>query len=427
VQIARGKLYKTNRLAPGVADPFEVDLNVLVINCGSSSVKFKLIETADSTVHAKGAVERLGLDAPTVTYSRGDGDVISGPVDAAGHTEAVNHILELLTDPVHGVIGHISDIAAIGHRFVHGGTLFHESVLLNGESLKKIGRILDLAPLHNPANLLGIKACLDAAPDTLQVAVFDTAFHSKLPPEAYMYALPQKYYRDHVVRKYGFHGTSHYYASRRAAELMDRPVESLKIITCHLGNGCSVDAIRGGYAVDTSMGFSPLEGLVMGTRSGDIDAAAVLYIMKKEGFTPDEMSEVLNRESGLLGVSGVSSDIREIHAASADGKKSAALALRMYSYRIKKYISAYAGVLGGADALVFTGGVGENDPVVRAESCRGLSFAGIEIDEARNELPRNGRDRDISVGGSPVRVFVVSAGEEIVIAREAERLCKVSG
>ncbi|MFC1551798.1 acetate/propionate family kinase [Candidatus Latescibacterota bacterium] len=406
---------------------FEVDLNVLVINCGSSSVKFRLIETADASVLAKGAIERLGLDSPIFNYSRGDGAEISGPVDAAGHTDAVKYILELLTDPERGVIDHISDIGAIGHRFVHGGTLFRESVALNIDVLEKIGSILDLAPLHNPANLLGINACFAAAPDTPQVVVFDTAFHASLTPEAYMYALPQKYYREYGVRKYGFHGTSHYYASRRVAELMDRPVESLKIITCHLGSGCSVDAVRDGYAVDTSMGFTPLEGLVMGTRTGDIDAAAVLYIMKKEGFTPDEMSEVLNRKSGLLGVSGISPDIREIHVEAVSGNESAKLALSMYSYRIKKYISAYNGVLGGIDALVFTGGVGENDAGVRSDSCSGLSFAGIEIDEKKNEAPRDGRDRDISVDDAPVRVFVVHAGEETVIAREAERLCKLSG
>ncbi|MFC1489772.1 acetate/propionate family kinase [Candidatus Latescibacterota bacterium] len=400
-------------------------MKVLVINCGSSSVKFRLIETSGSTVLAKGIIERLGADSPLFTYSRGDGVNSTEVVVSNNHTDAVKGILEKLTDPELGVIAQISEIDVIGHRFVHGGNIFSESVLLDSDVLEKIEDILDLAPLHNPANLLGINACLSAAPDTPQAIVFDTAFHSKILPEAYMYALPQEYYRKYGVRKYGFHGTSHYYASRRAAELMSEPVENLKIITCHLGNGCSIDAVRNGYAVDTSMGFTPLEGLMMGTRTGDIDAAAVLYVMKKEGLTPDEMNEVLNRKSGLLGVSCISSDIREVHAEAEAGNESAELALRMYSYRIKKYIAAYLGVLGGIDALVFTGGVGENDPIVRSNSCNGLIFAGIEIDERKNEIPGEGRDFDISKDRSPVRIFVISADEEIVIAREAERLVKV--
>ncbi len=399
-------------------------MKVLVINCGSSSLKFRLIETADRSVLARGTVERLGFDSPVFTYSRGAGEEdVTESLNANDHKDAVKRILGKLTDPKHGVIERLSDIGAIGHRFVHGGHIFRESVVVDGEVLEKIGEILDLAPLHNPANLLGINACLDAAHEIPQVIVFDTAFHSKIKPKAYMYALPQEYYRKYGVRKYGFHGTSHYYASRRAAELMGVPVENLNIITCHLGNGCSIDAVRDGYAVDTSMGFTPLEGLVMGTRTGDIDAAAVLYIMEKESFTPEEMNEVLNRKSGLLGITGISPDIREIHAEAETGNDSAKLALEMYSYRIKKYISAYIGVLGGVDALVFTGGVGENDSRVRSKSCEGLSFAGIEIDEKKNEASGDERELDISADGSPVRVFVIAADEEIVIAREAERLC----
>ncbi|MFC1537938.1 acetate/propionate family kinase [Candidatus Latescibacterota bacterium] len=402
-------------------------MKVLVINCGSSSVKFRLIETTVKSVLAKGIIERLGFDSPLFTYSGEDGETLTEPVNMHNHTDAVTYILEKLSDTKHGVIKKISDIGAIGHRFVHGGNMFRDSVVVNNGVLEKIEKILDLAPLHNPANLLGINACLDAAPETPQIIVFDTAFHSMMPPEAYMYAFPSEYYRMYGVRKYGFHGTSHYYASRRAAELMGVPVETLKIITCHLGNGCSIDAVRDGYAVDTSMGFTPLEGLMMGTRTGDIDAAAVLYIMKEEGLTVEEMSEVLNRKSGLLGVSGISPDIREIHTEADAGNKSAQLALDMYSYRIKKYISAYTGVLGGIDALVFTGGVGENDFRIRSKSCRGLSFAGIEIDDRKNEMRGNECDCDISADGSPVRIFVISADEEIVIAKEAERLISAEG
>ncbi len=399
-------------------------MNVLVINCGSSSVKFRLIDTVHSVVCAEGAIERLGLDNTTVTYTRSGSGQAAEPAGVTGHTDAVKLILSLLTDQERGVIGTVEEIGAVGHRFVHGGMLFRETVEVNGKVLKQIETLLYLAPLHNPANLLGIKACRAAMPDTPQAVVFDTAFHASLPPKAYMYALPEKYYREHGIRKYGFHGISHFYASRRSAELMNRSPEEVKIITCHIGSGCSVDAVRYGKAVDTSMGFTPLEGLVMGTRTGDIDAAAVLHIMKKEGLTPEDANELLNRKGGLLGVSGVSPDIREVRAAADAGNESAALALGLYVHRIKKYIAAYAGVLGGADALVFTGGVGENDPGVRAESCSGLSFMGIEIDEEKNRSCRRGHDTEIATEDATVRVFVVAAGEEIVIAREAERICK---
>ena len=398
-------------------------MKVLVINSGSSSAKFQLIETSDDKVLARGNVERIGFDDSIFTYDPENGNKMIEILPAKDHNCALNCILERLTDKKNGVIESLSDIGAIGHRFVNGGNIFLEAVIVNDEVLENIKKILDLAPLHNPANLLGIEACITAVPETPQVIVFDTAFHAKIKPEVYMYALPYEYFEKYGIRKYGFHGTSHYYVSHRVAELIGMPIENLKIITCHLGNGCSIDAIKDGCAVESSMGFTPLEGLIMGTRTGDIDAAAVLYIMKKEGFTPEEMDTVLNKKSGILGITGISSDIREIQVEAESGNDRAKLALDMYTYRIKKYIFAYTGILGGLDTLVFTAGVGENSPLIRSKSCEGLSFIGIDIDEVKNNSVPKGSERDISRDGSPVKVFVIPTNEEIVIAHEAERLC----
>ncbi len=393
---------------------------VLVINCGSSSVKYQLIHTSTGEVLAKGIVERIGFNDSVFSHVKGNGDKTVQTLPVKNHTSAMQYVLDSLVGK-EGAVGDLSGINAVGHRFVNGGKYFTESVVVDENVLGKIRKLLDLAPLHNPANLLGIEACIAAMPDTPQVVVFDTAFHSKIRPEAYLYALPYEYYEKYGIRRYGFHGTSHYYVSRRAAELMGRPAGELKIITCHLGNGCSVDAVNGGYAVETSMGFTPLEGLMMGTRTGDVDAAAVLYIMKKEGYSPEEMDAIINKKSGLLGFSGVSSDIREVIDAAEAGNERAATALDMYCYRIKKYIAAYTGVLGGLDALVFTAGVGEHSPLVRGRSCAGLSCMGVEIDKAENEKATGG-EAEISVENSPVRIFVIPTNEEIVIAREAERL-----
>ena len=398
-------------------------MRILVINCGSSSAKFQLIETSDGKVLARGNVERIGFDDSIFTYTPENNNKMVENVPAKDHNCALNCILERLTDKKNGVIRSLSDIGAIGHRFVNGGNIFIDSVVVNEEVLEKIKKVLDLAPLHNPANLRGIEACITAVPETPQVIVFDTAFHSRIKPEAHMYALPYEYFEKYGIRKYGFHGTSHYYVSHRAAELIGMPVENLKIITCHLGNGCSIDAVKDGCAVETSMGFTPLEGLIMGTRTGDIDAAAVLYIMKKEEFTPEKMDAVLNNKSGILGITGISSDMREIQAEAESGNDRAKLALDMYSYRIKKYISAYAGILGGPDVLVFTAGVGENSPLIRSKSCEGLSFIGIDIDEVKNNAVPKGNERDISKDGSSIKVFVIPTNEEIVIAHEAEKLC----
>ena len=396
-------------------------MKVLVINCGSSSAKFQLIETSDGKVCARGIVERIGFDDSIFTYIPDNGNKTVETFPVKNHTVAIDCIFEQLTVAERGVVKDLSDIGAIGHRFVNGGDRFQESVVLTSKVHEDIKKILDLAPLHNPAHLLGIEACLSAAPQTPQVIVFDTAFHSRIKPEAYMYALPYKYYENYSIRRYGFHGTSHYYVSHRTAELIGRPVEDLKIITCHLGSGCSIDAVKDGYAVETSMGFTPLEGLIMGTRSGNIDAAAVLYIMKKEGISPEEMDTVLNNKSGVLGITGISSDMREIEAAAKSGNEHAILALDMYAYRIKKYISAYIGILGGLDALAFTAGVGENSPLIRSKSCCGLSFLGIDIDESKNESAHG--ETKINKDESSVSVFVIPTNEEIVIAREAERLC----
>ena len=396
-------------------------MNVLVINCGSSSAKFQLIETSDGKVLARGLVERIGFDDSIFTYTPENGSKTIETLPVPDHNIALKHVFERLTDKENGVVEDLTEIGAVGHRFVNGGSLFIESVVLNNKVHEDLKKILDLAPLHNPANLLGIEACLAAVPGTPQIVVFDTAFHARIKPEAFMYALPYEYYEKYRIRRYGFHGTSHYYVSRRAAELAGRPVEDMKIITCHLGNGCSIDAIRDGYAVETSMGFTPLEGLIMGTRTGDIDAAAVLYIMKREGIPAEEMDTLLNKKSGLLGITGISSDMRDIIEASQNSKKRAEMALDMYCYRIKKYISAYTGILGGLDALVFTAGVGENSPPIRSKACEGLSFLGIDIDENKNNAVID--ETEISKDGSSVQVFVIPTNEEIVIAHEAERLC----
>ena len=396
-------------------------MKVLVINCGSSSVKYQLIDTSGEHVLGKGTIERIGFEDSVFTHAGADGLKSSKTLPINDHGAAMKHVLDALIASETAVIGGLSEIGAVGHRFVHGGRQFSESVIADSTVLEDIKSILDLAPLHNPANLLGIEACSAEMPDTPQVVVFDTAFHSHVPPKSHMYALPYEYYEKYGIRRYGFHGTSHYYVSNRAAEIIGKPLEELKIITCHLGNGCSIDAVQGGHAIETSMGFTPLEGLMMGTRTGDIDSAVPLFIMKKEGLSPDEMDTVMNKKSGLLGITGISSDMREVEKAAQSGNDRAVLALDMYCYRIKKYIAAYTGILGGCDALVFTAGVGEHSAFVRSTSCEGLAFLGIRIDEEKNARATGG-ETVISEDDSPVQVLVIPTNEEIVIAREAERL-----
>ena len=396
-------------------------MKVLVINCGSSSLKYQLIRTGDGRVFARGNIERIGIEGGVFTHQPNDGDKIKKNIDVKDHGDAMRLVLDALTGE-HGVVKSLSEIAAVGHRFVNGGRDFLEPVLVNNDVLNGLRKILDIAPLHNYAHMKGIEASIAAMPDTPQVIVFDPGFHAKVKPESYMYAIPREYYDKYGIRKYGFHGTSHYYVSHRTAEILGRPLEELRLITCHLGNGCSIDAVRDGHAVEVSMGFTPLEGLVMGTRSGDIDPAAVLYIMKHEGFSPDEMDTILNKKSGLLAVSGLSSDMREVEEAYERGDEAAVLAINMFTHRIKKYIGSYIGVLGGVDAIVFTAGVGEHSPRVRKLACEGLAFLGIEIDQVKNEAAVGG-EHDISRDGATVRILVVPTNEEIVIAREAERLC----
>ncbi len=397
-------------------------MKVLVINCGSSSVKYQLMDTEDEAVLAKGLVERIGFEDAIFTHAPANGQKVKLTLPVKNHSIAIKHVLAGLVGE-NGVLGSLSEIGAVGHRFVNGGPDLIQPVVANDQVLEKLRSILDIAPLHNPAHLLGIEACISAMPDTPQVIVFDTFFHAKMPAKAFMYALPRHYYEKYGLRRYGFHGTSHYYVSHKAAEIIGRPVEDLKIITCHLGNGASIDAVKNGWAVDTSMGFTPLEGLVMGSRTGDIDCAAPLYIMKKEGLSPEEMDSIMNKKSGVLGITGISPDMREIEQAAEEGNELAELALDMYSYRIKKYIGSYAAVLGGLDVLVFTAGVGENSPIIRERACADMEFLGIEIDPEKNPVAfRKSTPTEIGKDSARVRVLVIPTNEELVIAREAERL-----
>lgn len=402
----------------------EVGLKVLVINCGSSSLKYQLMNTEDEAVLASGIVERIGFEDAIFSHKAGDGEKRKQVLPVKTHDVAMKYVLESLVEKG-GVLKSLREIGAVGHRFVNGGPEFIEPVVANAPVITKLKKILDIAPLHNTAHVMGIEACMADMPGTPQVIVFDPGFHAKIPPKAYLYALPRRYYEHYGIRKYGFHGTSHYFVSHRAAELVGKPVEDLKIITCHLGNGCSMDAVKDGWAVDTSMGFTPLEGLIMGTRTGDIDCAAPMYIMKKEGLSAEEMDNILNKESGVLGITGVSSDMREIEDGAIAGDARSKLALEMYCYRIKKYIGAYAAVLGGVDVLVFTAGVGEHSPITREWSCEGIEFLGIEIDHEKNNKLFKG-EGEIGKDGAPVRIFSIPTNEEIVIARQAEQMVRAA-
>lgn len=398
-------------------------MNVLVLNCGSSSVKYQLIEFTGETaqVRAKGSVERIGMRGAILNHLRHDRDKVKMVGEILDHQVAVEYILAILLSKNHGVIRDHSDIAAVGHRVVHGGEALTESVLIDPIVMEKLRECIELAPLHNPHNIKGIEACGRLLPGVPQVAVFDTAFHHHIPDYAFLYGLPHVLYRRYGLRRYGFHGMSHYYVSRRAARFIGSPVESLKIITCHLGNGCSISAVQNGVSVDTSMGFTPVEGLVMGTRSGDLDPSAILYIMGREELTLAEANALLNKHSGLAGISGISSDMREIWEHAQKGNDHARLGLDVFCYRLKKYIAAYAGVLGGVDVLVFTGGIGENAYYVREKCLDTLGFLGIEIDFAKNRQPHEG-DADISSPSSRVRVLVIPTNEELVIADDARQI-----
>ena len=399
-------------------------MKILVINAGSSSLKYQLIDTSANKVLAKGLCERIGIENSKLTYKPAGKDGIELVQDMKDHTDAIKLVLDALVDKQHGVIADMSEIDAVGHRVVHGGEKFAESVLLTDEVIATIESLNDLAPLHNPANLMGIRACRAIMPSTPMVGVFDTAFHQTMPPEAFIYALPYDAYTEHMVRRYGFHGTSHNYVTLRAIELLGKPAEETKIITCHLGNGSSVAAVKGGRCIDTSMGLTPLEGLPMGTRSGDIDPAIVGYLMKRLGLDLREMDAYMNKKSGMLGISGVSSDFRDLGAAAEAGNKRAELALEVFAYRVKKYIGAYAAALDGVDAIVFTAGVGENDRGMRARILKGLDYLGVDVDFDLNASCPRGEEVTISKPASRVKVFVIPTDEELMIARDAERLAK---
>ena len=394
-------------------------MKILVLNCGSSSLKYQLIESATEEVLASGLCERITIDG-VFTYKRPGQDKIKFEAAMPDHKAAIQIVINQLIDKETGVIASMDEIGAVGHRVVHGGEKFAKSVLLTEEVIKGIEECCELAPLHNPANLIGIRACKELMPEVPMVGVFDTAFHQTMEPKAYLYGLPNEYYTKYGVRRYGFHGTSHSYVSKRAAEILGRNYEDMKIIVCHLGNGASVCAVDHGKSVDTSMGFTPLEGLIMGTRSGDIDPAIIEYVAGKENLSLKEMMNVLNKKSGVLGLSGVSSDFRDIEDARDNGNEQARLTLDIFRYHVAKYIGSYAAAMNGVDAIVFTAGLGENDPLTREEVCSYLGFMGVEFDSSVNNF--RGEERVISTPDSKVKVLCVPTNEELMIARDTVAL-----
>ena len=397
-------------------------MNVLVINAGSSSLKYQLLNPTTGELLAKGLCERIGIDGKFTYKPQLEGKEAIKAADVAmpTHNEAIAAVLNALVDEKNGVIGSMKEIDAVGHRVVHGGEKFAKSVVITDEVMQAIEECTPLAPLHNPANIIGIKACQELMPGVPMVAVFDTAFHQTMPPVAYTYALPYEYYEKDKVRRYGFHGTSHKYVSQRAADMLGKPIEQLKLISCHLGNGSSVTAIEGGKSVDTSMGFTPLAGLPMGTRSGDIDAGILEYLMNKYGMDIKEMVNVLNKKSGVMGVSGVSSDFRDLEEAFEQGNERAGLAVDMFNYGVKKLIGAYAAAMGGVDAIIFTAGVGENSASQRMAIASGLEFMGVKMDEDANKV--RGEERVISAPDSKVTVLLIPTNEELMIAMDTEAL-----
>ena len=394
-------------------------MNILVINCGSSSLKFQLINAESEEVLAKGLCERIGIDG-RLTYQPAGGEKEISEKAMPTHTEAIQFVIDALTNEKTGVVKSLSEIGAVGHRIVHGGEKFASSVVITEEVKKAVEECNDLAPLHNPANLIGVEACEKLMPGTPMVAVFDTAFHQTMPEKAYMYGLPYEYYEKYKVRRYGFHGTSHSYVSKKAAEVMGKAYDEVKTIVCHLGNGASVSAVLNGKSVDTSMGLTPLEGLVMGTRSGDIDPAIMEFIAKKENLDIAGIMNVLNKKSGVEGVSGVSSDFRDLEAAAKAGNKRAELAIDVFAYRVAKYVGAYTAAMNGVDNIVFTAGIGENCALVRTKVCSYLGYLGITIDEEANG--KRGEEIVISTPDSKVKVLVVPTNEELAIARETVAL-----
>ena len=399
-------------------------MKILVVNAGSSSLKYQLLDMTDESVIAKGNADRIGIGGH-ISHKTGDGRAIEADCDFPTHTEAFEKLVEVLTSGEGKVIDSMSEIAAVGHRIVHGGEEFSKTCLVTDEVIDKIDALAELAPVHNHPHALALRACKAVLPEGVpQVTVFDTAFHATMPMKAFLFGLPYEDYEELHVRKYGFHDTSHRFVSAELARLMGKKPEELKIVSCHLGNGSSITAVDGGKSVDTSMGFTPLDGLTMGTRCGAVDPSAVAYVAKKRGFDPDEMTAYMNKKSGFLGISGVSSDNRDVSAAAAEGNKRAAIVNEMFAYEIKKYIGSYAAAMGGLDAVLFTGGIGENDAATRANSCEGLEFLGIKIDPEKNKV--RGKNAKISTDDSKVQVWVVPTNEELLIARDTLALVKAA-
>ena len=397
-------------------------MKTLIINCGSSSLKYQLIDMSTEECMVQGLVERIGIEGSLLTQKVEGKDKYVINAEIKNHKEAIKLVLQALIDPIHGVIKSMDEISAVGHRVVHGGEKYSDSVLINDEVLKSIKDCIVLAPLHNPPNIIGIEACKELMPNTPMVAVFDTAFHQTMPKHSYICPLPYELYEKYGIRKYGFHGTSHKYVSNKVAEVMGKDIRDLKIVTCHLGNGCSLAAIKNGKSVDTSMGFTPLAGVMMGTRSGSIDPSVISFLIEQHGYKIEEIDELLNKKSGVLGISGVSSDFRDVLAAAESGNERAKLALEIFYYKVRTQIAAYAGAMGGIDVIVFTAGIGENSSVTRKEILNGLEFLGFELNEENNEI--RGKIQEISTEDSRLKVYVVPTNEELMIARDTAKLVK---
>ncbi len=397
-------------------------MKILVINCGSSSLKYQVINMEGEVLMAKGLVERIGMDGSCITHEKIGEDKVKKEVPMETHKEAIAQVLDAIVDPEHGVLKDMAELGAVGHRVVHAGEKYAHSVIIDDDVIKALEECVPLAPLHNPPNLLGSAACRELMPETPMVGVFDTAFHQTMPPESYIYAIPYRFYETYGIRRYGFHGTSHKYVAERAADIMNCNLDDLKLITCHLGNGASVSAIKRGVCIDTSMGFTPLEGLVMGTRSGDIDPAIVTYMRQAENLDQGVANEILNKESGVLGISGVSSDFRDIEAAAEEGNERAQLALKVFAHKVRFYIGAYIAEMNGVDAIVFTAGVGENDMGMRDIICNDLGNLGIKLDVVKNRV--RGKEMIISRDDSPVKIILIPTNEELMIARDTLKLVK---
>ena len=396
-------------------------MKVLVINAGSSSLKYQLIDIEDESLLAKGLCERIGFEDSVHKYVRADGIVQEATLSLHNHVEAIDAMLTLLTDPENGVIQSMGEIKAIGHRVVHGGEAFNKSTIIDDKVLEVLRQCIDLAPIHNPANIMGIEACRQEMPDIPMIGVFDTAFHQTMPPKAFVYALPYELYTKYGIRKYGFHGTSHRFVTKRAAAMLGKPLEELKLVSCHLGNGASICAVKNGKSVETSMGFTPLSGLAMGTRSGSIDPALISFIMDKEEMSIEATTKFLNRNSGVLGISGISSDFRDLLKASNNGNERAKLAIEVFAYRVKKYVAEYIGIMNGADAVIFTAGIGENNNLVRKLVTDDMDFLGMKCDPSKN-ISDTGREMDISTEDSKVRILVIPTNEEMEIALEVKKI-----